>query len=311
MPKFSVDVNKAVGHRFTPQKVSYNKRDLILYALSIGIKDELNFLYELDKNFTPFPTYPVGLQLKGDSSDVNLFAETVNAGGPIPGLPEMEPNKMIHGEQTIEILNPLPTSGEFEIHCKVNGVYDKGSGMLLERVNTMVDPKTGKEYCVMTIQTFIIGYGGFGGPKGQKGPSYKPPKDKKPDAIDSSPTSSTQALLYRLSGDYNPLHADPTIAPKVGFERPILHGLCSFGYAAHAIVKHLANNDPKLFKSISVRFTAPVYPGDTLETHMWKVPGENPNETNVVFITKAKERDTIVLANGFGVLKNFGGVAKL
>ena len=140
------------------------------------------------------------LDLKGDSSDVNLFAETVKFGGPVPGLPEMDPNRVINGGQSIEILNPLPTSGELEIHSKLNGVYDKGSGILLERINTMIDPKTGKEYCVMTLKTFVLGYGGFGGPKGKKSPSHEPPKDKKPDAIDVSPTSPTQALLYRLSG---------------------------------------------------------------------------------------------------------------
>ncbi|RIA92437.1 HotDog domain-containing protein [Glomus cerebriforme] len=307
MPKFQVDIDKVVGYKYPPLKVSFNKRDLILYALSIGIKDdELKYLYELDKNFTPFPTYPVVLNLKGNSPDVNLFAETVNFGNPIPGLPDIDPNRIIHGEQKIEILNPLPTSGEFEIHGKINGVYDKGSGLLIERTNTLVDAKTGKEYCIMTFQSFNVGYGGFGGPKGSKSPNYKPPKDKKSDAIDVLQTSKDQAILYRLSGDYNPLHIDPTIAPKLGFEKPILHGLCSYGIASHAIVKHLANNNPELLKSISVRFNAPVYPGETLETYMWKVPSEKLNETNVIFITKVKERDIIVLSNGLAVLKNPG-----
>jgi len=223
----------------------------------------------------------------------------------------MDPNRIVHGEQKIEILSPLPTSGEFEIRSKLSGVYDKGSGILLENTNTRVDPKTDKEYCVMTVQTFVIGYGGFGGPKGQKNPSYKPPKDKKPDAIEVFPTSKNQAILYRLSGDYNPLHIEPTIAPRLGFEKPILHGLCTYGFAAHAIVKHLANNNPELLKSISARFTAPVYPGDTLENYMWRLPGEKPDETNVIFFTKVKERDVIVLGNGFAVLKNGKSNAKL
>jgi peroxisomal enoyl-CoA hydratase 2 len=107
------------------------------------------------------------------------------------------------------------------------------------------------------------------------------------------------------------LKIDPTIAPKLGFERPILHGLNTYGIAAHAIVKQLANNKPELLKSISARFTAPVYPGDTLETYMWKVPGEKPDETNVIFITKAKERDVIVLGNCLAVLKNGKSNAKL
>ncbi|PKY43305.1 Thioesterase/thiol ester dehydrase-isomerase [Rhizophagus irregularis] len=312
MPKFQVDVNKAVGHQYPPQKVSFNKRDLILYALSIGVKeDEFKYLYELDKNFTPFPTYPVVLFLKGDSPDVNLFAETINISGPTPGLPDMDPNRIVHGEQKIAILNQLPTSGEFELRSKLSGVYDKGKGILLERTYTLVDPKIDKEYCVLTTQSFVIGYGGFGGSKGQISPSYKPPKDKKPDVVDVCSTSKNQAILYRLSGDYNPLHIDLKVAPKLGFERPILHGLCSYGIAAHAIIKHLANNNPELLKSISVRFTAPVFPGDTLETLMWKVPSEKSDEINVIFITKAKERDSIVLGNGLAILKNDKINAKL
>ncbi|GBC06075.1 hypothetical protein RclHR1_06600009 [Rhizophagus clarus] len=310
--KIQVDINKAVGHKYPPQKVSFNKRDLILYAISIGVKDnELKYVYELDKNFTPFPTYPTVLFLKGDSSDVNSFAEAINFGGPTPGLPDMDPNRMVHGEQKIEILNPLPTSGEFELHRKLNGVYDKGSGILLENSYVLVDPKINKEYCIITTQSFVVGYGGFGGPKGQKSPNYKQPKDKKPDAVDIFLTSKNQAILYRLSGDYNPLHIDPTIAPRIGFERPILHGLNTYGIAAHAIVKHLVNNNPELLKSISARFTAPVYPGDTLETYMWKVPGENQDETNVIFVTKVKERNVIVLSNGLAVLKNGKSNAKL
>ena len=131
---------------------------------------------------------------------MNLFAEAIKFGGSTPGLPDIDPNRIVHGEQRIEILNPLPTSGEFELRSKLSGVYDKGSGMLLERINTLVDPKTDKEYCVMTVQTFIVGYGGFGGPKGQKSPSYNPPKDKKPDAVEVLSTSQNQAILYRLSG---------------------------------------------------------------------------------------------------------------
>lgn len=138
--------------------------------------------------------------LKGDSPDVNLFAETINISGPTPGLPDMDPNRIVHGEQKIEILNQLPTSGEFELRSKLNGVYDKGKGILLERTYTLVDPKIDKEYCVITTQTFVVGYGGFGGSKGPKSPSYKPPKDKKPDAVDVYSTSKNQAILYRLSG---------------------------------------------------------------------------------------------------------------
>lgn len=130
--------------------------------------------------------------------------------------------------------------------------------------------------------------------------SYKPPS-RPADAIDMFPTGRNQALLYRLSGDFNPLHADVQLAPRVGFPRPILHGLCSYGHCAYAVLKHFGGNDRFRFKSIQARFAKPVFPGETVEVHMWKVPGPDAKtEDGVIF--EARVGDRVVLSNGFVVL---------
>ncbi|RUS34206.1 HotDog domain-containing protein [Jimgerdemannia flammicorona] len=336
------DLSKAVGYQNHPAKVAYNRRDLLLYALSIGIDaDELNYLYELDPNFTPFPTYPLVLQLKGNTFDVNSYAAISADQGTVPGVPPFDLNRLVHGEQYLEVLRKLPHEGNFDLKNEVLGVYDKGSGLVIERCLTMVDAK-GVEYVKMITKVFVIGYGGWGGPKGPKSVTRTLP-NRATDAVEVTTTSRNAALLYRLSGyahnsllasqilvvfcsshpwpvaytisplcsDYNPLHADPTIAPKIGFERAILHGLCSYGTAAHAIVKHLAANDSDRFVSIDARFAKPVYPGDTLETHMWKVDGAPAGHEHVYFIVKVKERDVVVISNGLVVLRKGDGKSKL
>jgi hypothetical protein len=135
---------------------------LILYALSVGVDhSELKYLYELDPNFTALPTYPLVLQSKGDGFDVNSFAEEVAKGGKIPGLPPYNLNNLVHGEQGMEVLRPVPVGGKFDIKAKIAGVYDKGSGMVIETVKTLVD-KDNIEYVKMTTRMFVIGYGGWG-----------------------------------------------------------------------------------------------------------------------------------------------------
>ncbi|KAI9281706.1 HotDog domain-containing protein [Umbelopsis sp. AD052] len=307
---YKVDVEKAVGHESAPEKVSFNRRDLLLYALAVGVKeDELQYLYELDPNFTGLPFYPIVLPLKGSGSDINSYKER-SSGAPTPGIPPFDGNKLVHGEQTLEVINPIPTNGgDFIVQKKLTGVYDKGSGMVLESTATMTDA-SGKVYTKMVSKAFVRGYGGWNGPKGPKPVSRAPPK-RNPDAVDTFKTGANQALLYRLSGDYNPLHADVELAPRVGFPKPILHGLCSFGISAHAILKALGENDASRFKSIEARFASPVFPGETLETYMWKVEGPSAGEEGVIFVTKVKERDIVVINNGYVVLKKAAGQSKL
>ncbi|KAG0196461.1 hypothetical protein BGX28_010088 [Mortierella sp. GBA30] len=296
-----VDVSKAVGFKYKPQKVVYTSRDLLLYAISIGVKqDELKFLYENEPDFAAFPTYPLVLGLKKNTHGVSVYG-----GGdePIPGIPAFDPNRLVHGDQSLEIHRPLPLGGEFELHTTVTGVYDKGKGMIIERTTKMVDPKEpSKPFSSMKGSVFVRGYGGWGGPKGPKQDPFEPPKDKGPDAVHEDKTNDDLAILYRLSGDYNPLHIDPKIAPRVGFKKPILHGLCTYGHAAHAVVKSLGQSNPDALKSITGRFTAPVYPGDTLVTKMWKVPSDAKDQEKIIFQVLVKETGQFVINGGCVVL---------
>jgi len=287
-----VDPTKAKGFKFPAQKVSYNKRDLILYALGIGAS-ELKFIYENDSAFSALPTYPVVLGFKGESHDIVPFGKGGSVGADIPGVPKFNLSMILHGEQSVEILKPLPSSGSFENRPTVLGVFDKGSGAVIEMETALVEPKTNTVYAKLVSSTFVRGLGGFGGEKQPKAPSFTPP-ERKPDEVEEFKTDKQQAMIYRLSGDYNPLHADPKVATKVGFPGPILHGLCSYGVAARAILNKFAGNDAKRFKGIKVRFAAPVFPGETLLTEMWR--GDTKNGiTDILFQVKVKERDIVII----------------
>ncbi|CAO3596727.1 unnamed protein product [Absidia cylindrospora] len=290
MPEgYKVDVEKAVGHKSPVEVVACNRRDFLLYALSVGVPDtDLQWLYENDAKFGPLPTYALSLLLKSDDWDVNVFTERFNSGGAIPGIPPYNPDCMVHGEQSLNV----------------------GSGMLINSAVDLVGETNDIHYCRMESQMFVRGYGGWGGPKGLKAPSYKPPADRvsSPDASVDFHTGTHQALLYRLSGDFNPLHADPKVAQSVGLPRPILHGLCSYGRVGHAITQQFANNDRHRFKSISARFASPVLPGETVTIDMWKVPHDG-NSFGVVFIGKVGKR--LVLTNGYVVIANDSISSKL
>ncbi|KAI8976564.1 HotDog domain-containing protein [Pilobolus umbonatus] len=309
---FTVDVKKAVGHRFEDEKVICNRRDLLLYALGVGVKeDELKYVYELHKDFAPLPTYPLALLLKGNDFDVNLFADKANSKGSLPGMPDFDPNKIVHGEQSLEIATPFPSNGgSFVAQKSCTGVFDKGSGMVIESTIELFDEQKKTLYCTMVSKSFVRGYGGWNGPKGPKAVAYPPPQ-RNPDAVETFASSSHQALLYRLSGDYNPLHADSELAPKIGFPKPILHGLCTYGACGHLIVKALANNDPSRFKSIEGRFASPVFPGETIEVYMWKVESNDPKTQGIIFAAKVKERDVVVLNNGYATIYKNSPESKL
>ncbi|CEG78361.1 hypothetical protein RMATCC62417_12981 [Rhizopus microsporus] len=229
--------------------------------------------------------------------------ERWTAGGPLPGMPPFDFNKIVHGEQSFEVITPFPVEGgRFKTIKTCVGVYDKGSGMVIDSVVDLYGEKDGVHYCRMGAKMFVRGYGGWNGPKGPTPIIYSPPKGRAPDVIDTFVTQRNQALLYRLSGDFNPLHADVKLAPMVGFPRPILHGLCSYGKCAHAITKYFADNDRTRFKSIEARFAQPVFPGETVEIHMWKTESHDTNLIAVVFQARVKERDAIVLTNGYATL---------
>eukprot|EP01121_Diplochlamys_sp_Union-15-3_P002305 TRINITY_DN1200_c0_g1_i1.p1 TRINITY_DN1200_c0_g1~~TRINITY_DN1200_c0_g1_i1.p1 ORF type:complete len:312 (-),score=47.97 TRINITY_DN1200_c0_g1_i1:35-970(-) len=287
------DPKQVLAFRPPPSPVSYNKRDLILYALGIGATD-MKFVYEGDPEFSALPTFSTVLSFKGDSSDVVPFGSNFEM---IPGI-DINPAMILHGEQETEILkHPIPLEGQFLNKTIPIGLFDKGSGAVLVQETITVDKNTGEPIFRNVGSTFIRGAGGFGGDRGPSAISLNTPPKRNPDKVHEDKTIESQALIYRLSGDYNPLHAYPAFAQSVGFQRPILHGLCSYGFAARAIIKHWCDNDVQRFKSIRVRFASPVYPGETLVTKMWQ-----ESETKIIFEVSVKERNQVVIANAAAVI---------
>jgi len=283
-----VSLNEHIG-KSASAKVSYNTRDLILYAIGIGCND-LKYVYENDPNFAPFPTYPIVLHFKGTSQTVLPFpSETMIKLNSIilPGT-----RVILDGERYLEVLNPLPVEGEFTIKSTLTGVSKRGSGALLENETTISDDK--KTYVRIISGSFLVGAKDFEPEKAGKSYSENVPVPKRaPDVVEEMKTLPNQTHLYRLSGDYNPLHIEPNFAQASGFDQPILHGLCTFGHAARAVLKNFANNDPALFKSIKCRFAKPVYPGETLVVSMWK------EGSRIIFEVKVKERDIVVANNAY------------
>ncbi len=278
-------VNSAIGKELAPITYDFSHRDTVLYALGVGApadwlaQDELKFVYELHHDFQALPTMPVIYS--------NAMIEDI-VKGDIQGI-KFNPMMLVHGEQVLEIHKPLPTAGTITCTPKIRNIYDKGSGMLMVNDVTCVD-ETGETVAVTTASMFIRGLGGFGGERGSSEAVQIP--DRAPDTVHEEQTLTTQALLFRLSGDINPLHADPNMAQVGNFETPILHGLATHGFAGRALLKHMADNDPSRFKQMAVRFSKEVYPGETLVTEMWR------EGDRVLFQTKVKERNVIVLSHG-------------
>lgn len=282
----AVDTDRLLDYTFEPFEFRYTERDACLYALGIGAPadpldpKELQFVYELSsEDFKVLPTFAVLFPSR--MIDVMLT-------GSLPGL-TFNPMMLLHGEQYLRVNHPLPTSGVVTCRPRISAIYDKGSGALVIADTPCYD-EHGQEIAFNQSALFIRGMGGFGGERGPSGDAAAPP-DRPPDAVVSERTSDRQALLYRLSGDTNPLHADPAMAAIGGFDRPILHGLCSFGFAARAVLRQFCDNDPSQFRSIKARFVKHVFPGETLVTEIWQ------DNNRVLFRTKAAERDAVVLSN--------------
>lgn len=275
-----------VGHEFTPATVTYTGRDLSLYALSIGAAtdpidlSELPFVYELSRGgLKALPTFAVTFPF-------SLLWQITT----VPGL-KFNPALLLHGEQFLEMKKPLPLNATITNKGRISRIYDKGSGALVLLDVDSYD-ESGEPVAFNQVSLFIRGLGGFGGERGTSGSLSFP--QRSPDFIHSDKTNPNQALFYRLtSGDPNPLHADPAFAAAGGFERPILHGLCTFGFAGRAVLRHFAGNDPDRLKSIRARFARHVFPGETIVTEMW-----SEQEDQVLFQSKVAERDEVVLSNG-------------
>ncbi|PSS25549.1 hypothetical protein M430DRAFT_16265 [Amorphotheca resinae ATCC 22711] len=258
----------------------YEERDVILYNLGIGAKKtDLPYVFEGAENFQALPTFGV----------VPFFsAETPYNLDDI--VPNFSPMLLLHGEQYLEILQyPIPTSGTLVSYPKLLEVVDKGNAAIVKSGVTTVIKETGKPLFYNEMTVFIRGSGGFGGPKkpldrGASTAANTPPK-RAPDFVQEEKTTEEQAVLYRLSGDYNPLHVDPGFAKVGGFPVPILHGLCFFGIAAKAVYQQFG-----AFKNIKVRFAGTVLPGQTLVTECWK------EGNKVIFQTKVKETGKLAIA---------------
>ncbi|MFQ5421201.1 MAG: MaoC/PaaZ C-terminal domain-containing protein [Anaerolineae bacterium] len=281
-----VDPDKALGHEFTPKTVAYDEKDLCLYALGIGAgrdpldTDDLKFVYELNRaGFHALPTYAVTFPF----AVMWQISDT-------PGL-KFNPMLLLHGEQYLELKKPLPTKATLTHSARISQIYDKGSGALV-LVDIHSRDENGEEIAYNQASIFLRGIGGFGGERGPSSRINLPP-ERPPDVIHEEQIRPDQALLYRLAGnDPNPLHADPQFAAMGGFDRPILHGLCTLGFVTRAVLKHCAGNDPARFHSLKTRFTGHVFPGETLVTEMWQT-----SDTEVIVQSKVKERDVVVLSN--------------
>lgn len=267
-----------------------------MYALGVGasIKNpkDLKFVYEGSDDFSCLPTFGVIIAQKS----------MMNGGlAEVPGL-AIDFAKVLHGEQYLELYKPLPRSGELKSETVIADILDKGSGIVIVMD---VHSYSGKELiCYNQFSVFVVGSGGFGGKRtSEKLKAAVAVPKRPPDAVLRDPTSLNQAALYRLSGDWNPLHIDPNFASIAGFEKPILHGLCTFGFSARHVLQQFADNDVSRFKAIKVRFAKPVYPGQTLQTEMWK------EGNRIHFQTKVQETGDIVISNAYVDLVPTSGVS--
>jgi acyl dehydratase len=281
----SIDLG-IVGRRYASGPISWSSSQAILYALGVGAggsdaHDELAFTTE-NSHETPqrvLPTFAVVLGAYGADGDPV---------SPVRGAPEIPLAKLLHGEQTVTLHGALPVSGTATFTGRISAVHDTGRHALVENVAELRDAVTGRLLAETVSSMVVRDEGGFGGHPAGPAPWALP--DRPADVTLGYPTRRDQALLYRLSGDRNPLHSDPWFARSAGLERPILHGLCTYGFAGRALLHEVCGGDPDRFGSMSARFTQMVLPGDTLDVAVWRTPD------GAVF--RASVGDRVVLDRG-------------
>jgi acyl dehydratase len=265
---------EAVGAVGSPVKRSWSSKDALLYAVGVGAgTDELQFTTENTKD-TPQKVLPT-------------FAVIIGGGGvPMDKIGSFNPALMVHGEQAIELYGEIPPDGEIESVGTITGIYDKGSAAVVEFESTSTNTATGQPLLKTSMSMFCRGEGGWGG---DRGPSEKIEfPDRAPDHEVTYSTREDQALTYRLSGDRNPLHSDPSFAAMGGFDKPILHGLCTWGFTGRALLNTLCGGDPSRFRSMKSRFSKPVLPGDTLTVSMWV------DSNSALFQTRNQNGDVVI-----------------
>lgn len=247
---------------------------------------------------------------KGNTQEVVDFYSAQKA-VKIPSVPEFDYRRVVDGQRKIEFLKKLPTTSAgktFQARTKVLGVYDKGRpGTVLETQTDLVDASNGDVYARVTSSSFFVAQGNWHGPKGPVTQNFPPPKGKAPDAVLEHQTSTEAALLYRLNGDYNPLHATPEPGQKMGFEGAITHGLYQWNNACHAILRKFGGGDPANIKEYQARFASPVMPGDKLVTSVWRTGEKSGEWEEVRFVTQV-EGGKVCLSNGRALIRHVGEV---
>ena len=274
--------DKLMAMQIPPFEHSYQPKDCMLYALGVGFgrdpmnEDELAFVYE--KNLKVLPT----------------MATVVGYGGSWVRNTGIDPVKVVNGEQGFTLHRPLKTKGTLIGQTRILEVVDKGvgKGALIFSEREVTDKATGELIATVSQTAFCRGDGGFGGPPRSAPTPTHPIPDRAPDFTCDLSTRPEAALIYRLSGDYNPLHAEPAFARAAGFERPIFHGLGTFGVSGHALLKTLCGYDPSRLISFGCRFSAPVFPGETIRTEMWR------DGAIVSFRARVIGHDVVAINNG-------------
>lgn len=283
-----IDRDKALAHEGGEGKGSYSQDDVILYHLGVGAgspptdPNELEYTYE--KNLKVLPSF--------------VTVARAGGGSPIFGVPGLEfnPAMMLHGEQDVEIHKPLPSEAKLTGKGGIADIYDKGKAALLI-VEVSARDESGDPLFTSRMSLFLRGEGGFGGPSGP--PVGNVPPDREPDGVVESTTLPQQALLYRLNGDKNPLHCEPEYAAQGGFDRPIIHGLCSYGIVCKAVVDGVLDGDTTRVARYQARFRGVAYPGETYRTLYWR-------EGNQLIVeARIKERDdAVVISNAAVTLRD-------
>ena len=271
---------EAAGTEWDAGERTWTSTDAILYALGVGAGAQ-DPLGELE--FTTENSHEV------DQKVLPTFAVMIGGTGAAqPSLGDFDIAQVLHAEQSVTLHGELPPAATTRTTGRLAGFYDKGKDALAVLESSSVDSATGKPLAESRTTVFVRGEGGFGGERGNSEPWHAP--DRLADYLVTYRTRTDQALLYRLSGDRNPLHSDPWLAAKAGFDRPILHGLCTYGFTGRALLHALCDSNPALFGSMSARFSAPVFPGQTLDIHIWEHDG--------AFLFQTKVGEATVLDRG-------------
>jgi acyl dehydratase len=266
----------AVGTETEPSEATWSSKDSLLYALGVGAGAtdptgaELEFTTENSEGIEQraLPTMPVVIN-----------ARQVKGPSPFEAIGTFDWAMLVHGEQSVTLHQPLPAEGKAMMKGRVAAMYDKGKAAVVVLENEATD-EAGAPLFSTTMSAFIRGEGGWGGDRGPSGPRNVAP-EREPDRVVSYDTRTDLALIYRLSGDRNPLHSDPSFAKLAGFDTPILHGLCTYGFTGRALLHGLCGSDPARFKHMEGRFSTPVFPGERLDVCMWVDGNEAVFQTRV------------------------------